>query len=78
MDDDIRMAGIEKRNGQTYIVFYRVRRASQAVQYLVKWAQNPQLDFNWYDAQVLAEVIRSGVQKHGRECKLNGNKTRFE
>lgn len=48
-----------KKGVHTYLVIYAEGRGPEAIAHLGKWAARPKLSFNWHDAMVVAQRIRS-------------------
>jgi hypothetical protein len=59
MESDINVAGIVKGE-ERYLVLFDEQHREEAFCTLGKWASNPELSFNWYDAANIAMRLREG------------------
>lgn len=56
---EINVLGLTKGE-ETYIFLYDDEHRAEALRVLGRFAANTDLSFNWYDAAVLGQKIRSG------------------
>ena len=54
---EIKSAALKKTNEQ-YIFIYNENSRAETLRILGKFASNPELNFTWFDAAVLAQKIR--------------------
>lgn len=47
------------KDGERYVFLYDDRSADQLLQTLGRYADDPELNFSWYDAAVLSQRIRT-------------------
>lgn len=45
-------------NGETYLLTFWSWQIAEALRQLGRWASDPRLAFNWYDAAVMSHRIR--------------------
>ena len=45
------------KGGEQYIVRCTAGREEESIAHLMQWAEDPDLDFDWFDAAVLARQI---------------------
>ena len=45
------------KDNERYIARYQRGREEEVIGTLIKWAENPDLDFKWFDVAVLARQI---------------------
>lgn len=57
MTQDINVLALVKGE-ERYVVLYDDARRSDALRLLGRWATDPQLSFDWFDAAALANKIR--------------------
>lgn len=59
-DDDINVLALVKGE-ERYVFLYDDGSRSETLRQLGRYAANPQLNFTWYDAAVLSQKIRGGI-----------------
>lgn len=51
-----------QKDGETFVFFFDDEHRSETLSVLGQFAANPELNFDWYDAAVLAKRIRGEVK----------------
>jgi hypothetical protein len=62
VSQDINVLALVK-GSERYVFLYDDANRSEALRVLGRYASNPELSFNWYDAAVLSQKIRQESQK---------------
>ena len=57
MSDGLNVLMLEKGN-ERYVFMYADNRRAEVLRTLGSYASNPELNFSWYDAAVLAKKVR--------------------
>lgn len=52
---------ILSKGNEKYVFLYHDETKEQAIQMLWRFASNPELSFNWYDAAILCDRIRKAA-----------------
>jgi len=60
---------IHENNGEFYVFFYNDKNRGKVLKCIGRFAENPDLLFNWYDVTVISHEIRQEAQKHSQEQK---------
>ncbi|MBX3424074.1 MAG: hypothetical protein KF688_00215 [Pirellulales bacterium] len=61
MNDDINVLALVKGK-ERYVFLFEDSQRAEALRTLGRFASNPELSFNWYDAAVLSQKIRTGAE----------------
>ncbi|MDD4287008.1 MAG: hypothetical protein PHO20_03240 [Candidatus Peribacteraceae bacterium] len=65
---DVNILGLRKES-ELYIFLYDNESRAEALRQLGRFADNPELSFNWYDAAVLSQRIRLEAQKVQKQAQ---------
>ena len=60
------------RDGHRYVFLYDDNSVDTILTTLSDYASDPELDFTWYDAAVMAQRVRSLIEQRQYEEKLPG------
>lgn len=71
-DDDINVLALVKGK-ERYVFLYEDSQRAQALRTLGRFASNPELSFNWYDAAVLSQKLRNAVPEGEIEVRDRAN-----
>ncbi|MAT71369.1 MAG: hypothetical protein CMJ58_17820 [Planctomycetaceae bacterium] len=64
MSDDINVLALVKGK-ERYVFLFEDSQRADALRTLGRFASNPELSFNWYDAAVLSQKIRNAAEANG-------------
>ena len=62
MTQDINVLALVK-GAERYVFLYDDSSRAETLRALGRYASNPELSFSWYDAAVLSQKIRQGIQE---------------
>ncbi|MEQ8210321.1 MAG: hypothetical protein RH917_10860 [Lacipirellulaceae bacterium] len=68
MSDDINVLALVKGK-ERYVFLYEDSQRAKTLRTLGRFASNPELSFNWYDAAVLSQKLRNNVPS--KEIKVD-------
>ena len=69
MNDDINVLALVKGSNR-YVFLYQDNQAAETLRTLGRFASDPSLNFNWYDAAVLSQKVRQNIPSPSRQNRI--------